>query len=58
MFYEEIRIKQGIFYLSFCPLRILYNSKFILMAISLETNYMVMQADLYGVVSDPGLHCL
>ena len=32
MFFEEIRIKQG---LLFCPLRILYNSKFILMAISL-----------------------
>ena len=29
-FYEKIRIKQGLSYISFCPLRILYNSKFIL----------------------------
>ena len=32
---EEIRIKQGICCISFCSLRILYNSKFILLAISL-----------------------
>ena len=32
MFYEEIRIKQGLSYILFCPLRILYNSKFIIMA--------------------------
>ena len=38
MFYEEIRIKQCFFYLSFCPLKILYNSKFIIMAMSLEMN--------------------
>ena len=37
MFYEEIRIKQGLSYISFWPLRIPYNSKFILMATSLET---------------------
>ena len=37
MFYEEITIKQGISYIhvSFCPLRILHNSKFSLMATSL-----------------------
>ena len=42
MFYEEIRIKQGLSYISFCPLRILYNSKFILMETSLETNAVVV----------------
>ena len=31
LFYEEIIVKQGLSYISFCPLRILYNSKFILM---------------------------
>ena len=35
MFYEEIRIKQSFSYISYCPLRILYKSKFILMATSL-----------------------
>ena len=35
MFFEEIRIKQGLSYISFCPLRIIYKSKFILMATSL-----------------------
>ena len=34
MFYEEIKIKQGLSYI-FYPLRILYNSKFYLMATSL-----------------------
>ena len=38
MFYEEIRIKQGLSYISFCLLRIVYNSKFIIMATSLGTN--------------------
>ena len=42
MFYEEIRIKQGLSYISFCPLRILYNSEFILMATSLGTNAVVV----------------
>ena len=42
MFYEEIRIKQGLSYISFCPLRDLYNSKFILMATSLGTNAIVV----------------
>ena len=42
MFCEEIRIKQGLSYISFCPFRILYNSKFILMATSLETNDIVL----------------
>ena len=42
MFYDEIRIKQGLSYISFCQLRILYNSKFILMALSLETNAVVV----------------
>ena len=40
MFYEEIRIKQGLLYISFCTLKILYNSKLILMA-SLGTNAVV-----------------
>ena len=38
MFYEEIRIKQDRLYTLFCPLRILYNSKFVLMAAALGTN--------------------
>ena len=42
MFNEEIRIKQGLSYILFCPLRILYNSKFILMATSLGTNAVVI----------------
>ena len=41
MFCEEIRIKQGLSYISFCPLRIHYNSKFILMT-SLVTNAVVV----------------
>ena len=48
MFSEEIRIKQGLSYISFCPLRILYNSKFILMAKSFGTN----------VVAVTRFHCL
>ena len=42
MFYEEIRIKQGLSNISFCPLRILYNSKFIIIATSLGTNAVVV----------------
>ena len=42
MFYGKIRIKQGPSYISVCPLRILYNSKFILMATSLGTNAVVV----------------
>ena len=42
MFYEEIRIKQDLSYISICPLRILNNSKFILMASSLGTNAAVV----------------
>ena len=42
MFCEEIRTKQYLSYISFCPLRILYNSKFIIMAISFGTNSVVV----------------
>ena len=42
MFFEEIRIKQGLSYMLFCPLRMLYNSKYILMATSLGTNAVVI----------------
>ena len=35
-------MKQGLSYISFCPLRILYNSKFILVAISVGTNAVVV----------------
>ena len=42
MFNEKIKIKQSLSYISFCPLRILYNSKFISMATSLETNAVVV----------------
>ena len=41
-FYKEIRIKQGLSYISFCPLMVLYNSKFILMATSLGTDAVVV----------------
>ena len=51
MFYEEIRIKQGIFYISFCPLWILYNSKFIIIATSLGTNVVVVRSfTVFGVI--------
>ena len=52
MFSEEIRIKQGLSYI-LCPLKILYNSKFILMAISLGTNAVVVtrvHCNVLGVV--------
>ena len=42
MFCEEIRTKQYLSYISFCPLRILYNSKFIIMATSFGTNSIVV----------------
>ena len=42
MFYEDIRTKQDLSYISICLLSILYNSKFILMATSLETNFVVV----------------
>ena len=38
IFYEEIRIKQSLSYILFCPLRILYNSKVIIMATFFGTN--------------------
>ena len=41
-FYREIRIKYGVCCISFCSLRILYNSKFILMATSFGTNAVVV----------------
>ena len=42
MFYEEIRIKQGLSNILFCPLRILYNSKFIRMATFFGTDAAVV----------------
>ena len=42
MFYEEIRTKTNLSYISFCSLSSLYNSKFILMATSLGTNTVVV----------------
>ena len=42
IFCEEIRTKQELSYISFCPLRILYNSKFIIMATSLGTNSVIV----------------
>ena len=42
MFYEQIRTKQDISYISICSLSILYNSKFFLMAMSLGTNAAVV----------------
>ena len=51
MFYEEIRIKQGLSNILVCPLRILYNSKFMMMAIFLGTVIVVtrVQSSLYIV---------
>ena len=43
MFYEEIRMKQSLSCISFCPLRSFYNSKFILIAISLGINAVVIK---------------
>ena len=42
MFYEEIRIKQILPYISFCLLRILYKRKIVLMATSVGTNAVVV----------------
>ena len=42
MYYEKIRINHGLSYISCCPLRILYNSKFIIMATFLRTNAVVV----------------
>ena len=42
MFYEEIRIKPGLLNILLCPLRILYNSKFIIMATFLGTNAVIV----------------
>ena len=42
MFYEEIRTKQELSYISICSLNILYNSKFILMTTSLGTNAVIV----------------
>ena len=42
MLLEEIRIKQGLSYILFCPLSILYNSKFNRMATFLGTNAVVV----------------
>ena len=42
MFYKEIGMKQGLSYLVFCPLRTLYNRKFILTATSLGANVVVV----------------
>ena len=47
MFCEAIRIKQGLSFIVFCPLRILYNSIFIIMATFLGTNAVVVT----------GIHC-
>ena len=47
MFYEEISIKQGFSYKLFCPLIILYNSKFLIMATFLGTN----------AVAETRVHC-
>ena len=42
MFYEEIGIKEALFYISFRPFRILYKSKFIILATFLGTNAVVV----------------
>ena len=42
MFFEEIRIKQGFSYIPLCSLRILYNSKSILMAKPKSNNQIII----------------
>ena len=42
MFYEDIRIKPDLSCISFCSLRILYNSKFIIMTTFLGTNTVIV----------------
>ena len=42
IFYKEIRMKQGLSYISFYQLRFPYNRKFIQMATSLGTNDVVV----------------
>ena len=49
---EEIRTKQGLSYISFCLLRILYNSKFILMATSFGTNAVVVTR-VHSTICEP-----
>ena len=46
MFYDKIRIKQGGSYISFCRVRILYNSKFIIMATFLGTSVTLLAAPI------------
>ena len=45
MFYEEIRTKQGLSYISVCKSSILYNRQFSLMATSFGTNAAVVIGD-------------
>ena len=42
MFYEEIRTKQDLSYISICSLCVLYSRKFILMTTSFRTNAVVV----------------
>ena len=53
MFYEEIRRKQDLPYISICSLSILYSSKFILMATSLGTNAVVVTRVHYRIWLGP-----
>ena len=46
-FSEDIRIKQCLSYISLCSLRILYNSKVILMATSSGTNAVVVKTTVF-----------
>ena len=48
MFFEEIRIKQDFSYISVCSLSILYDSKFILMAMSCRCN----EGSLYNLLAE------
>ena len=52
MFYEEIRSKRGISYISICSFSILYNSKSVLMATSLGTNAVVL-ARVHCILQQP-----
>ena len=53
MFSEEVRIKQGLSQVSFCSLKILYNSKFILMASSFGTNAVIVMMVQCSIFEHP-----
>ena len=65
MYNEKLRINHGLSYISFCPLMIRYNSKFIILATSLWTNaaivtrvHCIRSDKLKETIKIQCLHCL